>query len=95
MRRKNLLFVPLVTLALAGCAKKDSADADSVSAASGSADTMGTMAGMSTTPARDANQEFLRMMVDHHQGMLEMAHAAIKKASAGVRSEATRSVEET
>jgi len=42
------------------------------------------------TPARDADQEFLRMMVDHHQGMLEMADTALKKtASSRVRAEAT------
>lgn len=89
VRHKNFLFVPLAALALAACAKQDSRDADSVAAASGSAGTTGTMAGMSNTPARDANQEFLRMMLDHHQGMVEMADTALKKGSAGVRSEAT------
>ena len=39
------------------------------------------MPGMSTTPAKDADQEFLRMMVDHHEGMTEMLDPALQKAS--------------
>jgi len=91
VRFKNLFSATLVTLTLFGCAKKDVQNADSATAATGSADTMATMPGMESTPARDANQEFLRMMVDHHQGMLQMADTALKKAtSAEVRSEATK-----
>lgn len=91
MCHKNLLFAPLIALTLAGCGKKESQDADSASATSGGADTMGTMAGMQNTPARDADQQFMRMMVDHHQGMVEMADTALKKAATSrVRAEATR-----
>ena len=90
MHHKNPLFVFLIAVLLVGCGKKDSHNADSASAMSGSADTAGAMAGMQKTPARDADQEFLRMMVDHHQGMLEMADTALKKtASSRVRAEAT------
>ena len=32
-------------------------------------------------PARDADHEFLRMMSDHHQGLVDMASAAMTKAS--------------
>lgn len=91
MRCKSLISATLVSLTLFGCATKDSQTADSATAASGSADTTAPMPGMESTPARDANQEFLRMMVDHHQGMLQMADVALKKAtSAEVRSEATK-----
>lgn len=34
---------------------------------------------MQTTPAKDADQEFLRMMVDHHQGLIEMGDTALAK----------------
>lgn len=87
----NKLFCSaLLTLALLACGKNDSQVSDTASAV-GSPDTMAAMPGMANTPARDANQEFLRMMVDHHQGMLQMADTALKKAtSAEVRSEATR-----
>ncbi|MEW5931670.1 MAG: DUF305 domain-containing protein [Gemmatimonadota bacterium] len=40
-----------------------------------------SMAGMQHAPARDADQEFLRMMVDHHQGLLQMAQQAVEKGS--------------
>lgn len=39
------------------------------------------MAGMSNTPAKDADQEFLRMMADHHQGFIEMVDEAMEKAT--------------
>lgn len=32
-------------------------------------------------PANDADHEFLRMMSDHHQGVVEMASAAMNKGS--------------
>ncbi len=90
MRHNNLLFASLAAVILVGCGKKDSQNADSASAVGGSADTTGAMAGMQNTPARDADQEFMRMMVDHHQGMIEMADTALKKAaSSRVRAEAT------
>ncbi len=89
--RHKILFAPLVALALVGCGKKDSRDADSASSVGTSADTMGTMAGMQSPPARDADQEFLRMMVDHHQGMVEMADTALRKAATPrVKADATK-----
>lgn len=89
--RHKILFAPLVALALVGCGKKDSRDADSASAVGTSADTMGTMAGMQSPPARDADQEFLRRMVDHHQGMVEMADTALRKAATPrVKADATK-----
>ena len=32
-------------------------------------------------PARDADQEFLRRMIDHHEGLVQMAMAAMTKAA--------------
>jgi len=96
VRHKNLFLTLIAATAILGCAKKDSPDADSTAMApsapaGGSADTMGTMAGMDNTPARDADQEFLRMMTDHHQGMVEMADVALKKAATPkIKAHATR-----
>ncbi len=96
MRHKNVVLTLLAALTLVGCAKKDSQDADTTAMAPSApagvtADTMGTMAGMDNTPARDADQEFLRMMTDHHQGMVEMADVALKKAATPqVKSHGTR-----
>lgn len=91
MRHENLLSAMLLVLMPLACARNDTQEADSASAANASGDSMAAMPGMANTTAGDANQEFLRMMVDHHQGMLEMADIALKKAgSAAVRAEATR-----
>jgi uncharacterized protein (DUF305 family) len=89
---KTLFAAAVLGLILSGCARNDSQNADtsSASAISAGADT-GSMAGMASAPARDADQEFLRMMVDHHEGMVAMADTAVKKAaSADVRSDATK-----
>lgn len=39
------------------------------------------MAGMDRGPAKDADHEFLRMMSDHHQGLVTMMDAAMNRAS--------------
>lgn len=87
-------------LSIVACSKSDSNAADTgqamTGAASGPADTaMGSMAGMdhsamtSSMPARDADQEFVRMMVDHHQGMIVLADTALaRNPSAQVRTDA-------
>ena len=73
---------------LSACSKADNAGTDTSQAAVASvpappaADT--GMAGMDhssmqTTPARDADQEFLRMMVDHHQGLLALGDTALAR----------------
>jgi len=90
VRHRIFFCAAVVTLTLFACSKKDSPAADTTAAA-GSGHAMADMPGMSTTPARDADQEFLRMMVDHHQGMLAMADTALKKAAgADIRSDATK-----
>lgn len=39
------------------------------------------MAGMQHDSAQDGNQQFLRMMVDHHQGLIMMAQQAMERGS--------------
>lgn len=39
------------------------------------------MAGMDRGPAKDADHEFLRMMSDHHEGLISMMDAAMERAS--------------
>lgn len=91
MRHRTLFCSAVLGLTLFACTKNDSQVADTSVATTGSGGSMAGMPGMSTTPARDADQEFLRMMVDHHQGMVGMADTALKKAaSADVRSDATK-----
>jgi uncharacterized protein (DUF305 family) len=49
------------------------------------------MAGMQRGPATDADQEFLRMMADHDEGLIQMADAAMERASgAAARADAKR-----
>ena len=38
--------------------------------------------GMAMTQAKDGNHEFLRMMSDHHEGLIQIATAAMDKAAA-------------
>lgn len=86
-------------LSIVACSKSESNASDTGQAmtgeASGPADTaMGSMAGMdhsamTSTPAKDADQEFVRMMVDHHQGMIVLADSALaRNPSAQVRTDA-------
>ncbi len=90
VRHRTLFCAAVVTLTLFACSKKDSPAVDTTAAAMGGGDAMAGMS-MSTAPARDSDQEFLRMMVDHHEGMEAMADTALKKASSSdVRSEATK-----
>lgn len=57
----------------------DSASPAAQDSASGLA--AGGDTGMARTPAKDANHDFLRMMSDHHEGLVRMAEAAMSKAS--------------
>lgn len=47
--------------------------------AAGLVEGMGTA--MPSTPPKDANHEFLRMMSDHHEGLVRMAEEAMSRAS--------------
>lgn len=70
----------------AACAKSDDTATDSAAGAAATPTTTDSMAGMGhgdmgRGPAKDADQEFLRMMADHHEGFIQMATAAMTKAS--------------
>lgn len=80
------LAVAFAGLVVGGCAKTDQPTADTTAgtAAADSAMGMGgsNMSGMMNRPAaKDADQEFLRMMTDHHEGMIQMGNAAMTKGS--------------
>lgn len=73
---------------LVACSKSDSGAADTARATAAASAQGGTGIGspsgtdhssMTSTPARDPDQEFVRMMVDHHQGMIALADAALAK----------------
>ena len=79
MRIQAMLLGALLTACAPGGETNDSAapgpQTDSVAGTA-------TTAATSTRPqARDAEHEFLRMMVDHHEGLIEMASAAMTRAS--------------
>ena len=72
------------SLLLAACGKgNDTATADSAAATTDGAAGTATSAdhSMNRAPAKDADHEFLRMMSDHHEGMIQMATAAMTKGS--------------
>ena len=90
----RLSLAVLAMSALAACSggggdAGDTAAATSTTASTGTATAGDSMAGMdhsnmpgmSSTPVKDADQEFLRMMVDHHEGLTEMLDPALQKAS--------------
>ena len=76
------------TLILAACGQRnDTATADSAAAGATTDSAAGTAASgsmdhsMNRAPAKDADHEFLRMMSDHHEGMIQMGTAAMTKGS--------------
>ena len=76
----------LVAFTLAGACARPETDTSDTAAGAVSTDT--GMAGMEHSsaaadrgPARDADHEFLRMMSDHHEGLIAMASAAMSKGS--------------
>lgn len=88
----------LAALATLACSTKDqSAEAGDTAAASGvvASDSMPAsahagMQGMANMTG-DPDRDFLRMMSDHHTGLIAMSHDAKDKAGAAVKKEATRS----
>lgn len=75
-----------MTILTVGCAGSDDA-AKGDTAAAATSDSGAAMAGMAGMPgmnrpaAKDADHEFLRNMIDHHEGFIQMAMAAMTKAS--------------
>ncbi len=85
MPMSNSARVALTALSLlsVSCARSDEG-AEANSAAGAPSDSMAGMAampGMNRPPAKDADHEFLRNMIDHHEGFIQMAMAAMTKAS--------------
>lgn len=76
-----ILALSLMAAAAVGCAKGDEAATDTSAAAAATTAPDSGMGGMNRPAARDADQEFLRMMADHHEGMIQMGNAAMTKGS--------------
>lgn len=74
----------LVAMILVACTRGKEGDTDTAAAAESAAG-MAAMPGhdmISNRPAaKDADHEFLRMMSDHHEGLIEMATTAMTKAT--------------
>lgn len=83
LRAVGRTFVTLTLLS--ACARGDNAARDTAAAAGSTSSAAATPAGGGQTAARpapqDADQEFLRGMIDHHEGLIQMAMAAMSKAS--------------
>lgn len=81
--RSRLLAVAVTATITLSCARSDERTADTSAAAAtdSAASAMGSMPGMNRPPAKDAEHEFLRAMIDHHEGMIQMAMPAMTKAS--------------
>ncbi|HEX8431594.1 MAG TPA: DUF305 domain-containing protein [Longimicrobium sp.] len=88
-RFRNSIVAPIGVALLAACssggdgeqATANASDTTQVAAPAPAAPVGGAMAGMQHGPAKDADQEFLRMMVDHHQGLLQMAQQVMERGS--------------
>ena len=79
MRIHAMLLGTLLTACAPGSETNDTAAIGAQT--DSSAGTATTVANSNRSQARDAEHEFLRMMVDHHEGLIEMASAAMTKAS--------------
>ncbi len=87
--RRASQTLALVTLVLAGCAKSDTPAIDTASASPTTtpADTgmagmnHSNMPGMNRPAAKDGDHDFLRMMTDHHEGMVKLGTDAMTKGS--------------
>ena len=76
------IAVSIVLIATA-CAGGDTANESAAvdTAAPAATPAAHSMADMNRPAAKDADHEFLRMMVDHHEGMIQMGTAAMTKGS--------------
>lgn len=91
IRSALMLTSTIIALATAACSGGNEEGADTVASAPGSPSAAGAtgaagmdhsqMAGMNHGPAKDADHGFLRMMSDHHEGLVAMATEAMNKAS--------------
>ena len=74
---KYLVCAAAVAL-LASCARNDDSGADTARVGDSAAGVVASTPGATTA---DADQAFLRDMVNHHEGLIQMATAAMTKAS--------------
>lgn len=88
LQNRPFLFVLMLAVATTACARADESGAgDSATAAAPAGDTgmagmdHSQMPGMNRGAATDADHEFLRMMSDHHEGMVVMMDAAMERAA--------------
>lgn len=99
LRRSILGASTLISTAilLSACAKADTGAADTMQSGAATVagyTSMGSMSGMdhsamTSTPAKDPDQEFVRMMVDHHQGLIALSDTALAmKPSEHIRMDA-------
>ncbi|MEX2154212.1 MAG: DUF305 domain-containing protein [Gemmatimonadaceae bacterium] len=73
--RKILILLAIVSAS--ACSRSDNAATDTAGTTTAGA-TSGSMAGMDMA---NSDRDFLRMMSDHHEGLIRMASAAMTKAS--------------
>ena len=86
---KPVLSAALIAVLVIGCARSEKpAGGDTGAAASSGAADSGMagmdhsqMPGMNRGSAKDADHDFLRMMSDHHEGMIVMMNAATERAT--------------
>ena len=72
----------LLTIGFAvACGRGDNAATDTTGATGTTGASAAGMAGMDHGPAKDADHDFLRKMVDHHEGLIQVATVAMTKAS--------------
>ena len=74
---RTVVILLAAVLVSAACAGDDAETTADTAAAVVTPDTTQLAAGVRRGPARDADHEFLRMMSDHHQGLVTMATAAM------------------
>lgn len=89
-RLRPVISAAAVAVLLSGCSKSNDNSVDTGAATTPAAATRtdtaagmdhSKMAGMNRPPAKDGDHEFLRMMSDHHEGLIQMATSAMTKAS--------------
>jgi uncharacterized protein (DUF305 family) len=78
---RTLALTLAALLVTAACARDEAETTADTAAPAVTQDTTQMAAGTRRGPARDADHEFLRMMSDHHQGLVAMATVAMNKGS--------------
>jgi uncharacterized protein (DUF305 family) len=79
-----LVAAAATVVMIASCAPADRSDRGMDTSAGADTNTSGpprVASGADREAARDADQEFLRSMSDHHQGLIDMAEPAMSKSS--------------